>query len=174
MPPTSLLNPHLFPTSLARLATPEDIAILAAKLRPECDLELRSSTGTDPETALKADLGSVYVIESRRHQPLAALIVSSDVDNRRIGYLQIVVAKDVAPWRCGTHVVKSISEAVLEMHRSGMDTIHAIVDFRNVSTSKLLVELGFGFVKRMDHFGAERIEVNLYTSQWKSPSGLSH
>lgn len=170
----SLPNPHLFPASIARPATPEDIAILAAKLRPECDLELRASTGTDPETALKNDLGSVYVIEDRGHQPLAALIVSADVDNPRIGYLQIVVSKDVAPWRGGTHVVKSISEAVLEMHRSGMDTIHSIVDYRNVHTSKLLMGSGFGFIKRMNHFGADCIEVNLYTSQIKAAPAQLH
>lgn len=174
MPPTSLPNPHLFPASIARPATPEDLSVLASKLRPECDLELRASTGTDPETALKADLGSVYVIEDRGHHPLAALIVSADVDNPRIGYLQIVVANDVTPWRCGTHVVKSISEGVLEMHRSGMDTIHSIVDCRNVSTSKLLVGSGFGFVKRMDHFGADRIEVNLYISQLKAAPEQLH
>jgi hypothetical protein len=167
-------NPHLFPASIARPAQPEDIAILAPKLRPECDQELRSLTGFDPLTVLTTNLPGAYIIENDYRQPLAALLVSVAPDNPREGVLHVVVSNDVSRWNCGRHVVKCVSEAVLALHRSGMDTIHSLVDARNTPTATLLVGSGFAFVQRFDAFGVDGIPVGLYTSGIRVAPELRH
>lgn len=165
MPPTSQPNPRLFPPTVARPAQADDIAILASNLRPEIEREIRSFTGFDPLTVLARDMASTYIIENRYRQPLAALLVTVDPDNPREGVLQVVVSNDVTRWYCGRHVVKCVSEAALALHRSGLDTIHSLVDARNIPNGTLLIGSGFAFVQRFEDFGADGISVGLYTSK---------
>lgn len=153
-------TPPSFPPAVFRPATEADIPLLASRLRPEIRQECLAA-GIEPQASMHADLPRMQVFDGKDGQPYAAVMLADAGTSCTLWVAVCLGAGKHAP-----RFVSTFEKFCMELHGQ-YESIHSLVDARNLPTARLLTDAGFVFVKRFEKFGAEQRPFNLYTSNSK-------
>lgn len=141
-------------------ATGADLALLVTRMRPACSAECRAVNGHEPLASLTADRENTSIFIGKQGLPSAAISVAPAGGNdcAILFRFAIDINENTVTF------MPTVAKFCDELH-GRYSAIHALVDARNVYTSRLVHECGFAFIERFNEFGVQERPFNLFTFQ---------